>query len=76
VSTDQIRERLKNQGVGFTQAVAELQLKRAGVKLSPEWNRKRDVTTAAMQEARHGPLPSFDTVEALMADLEEEEFVP
>ncbi len=30
-------------------------------------------TIKAMQEARHGSLPSFDSVEALMADLNAED---
>ncbi|MGH8209012.1 MAG: type II toxin-antitoxin system RelB/DinJ family antitoxin [Steroidobacteraceae bacterium] len=30
-------------------------------------------TIAAMKEARQGGLPSFDSIEALMADLDEED---
>ena len=33
-------------------------------------------TIEAMTEARRGNLPSFDTVEELMADLTEEELLP
>jgi len=32
-----------------------------------------EATVAAMQEARHGKLPSFDTVDALMRDLHAED---
>ena len=37
--TDRIRERLKNQGVKFTQETARIQLELAGVVLSPDWTR-------------------------------------
>jgi hypothetical protein len=56
--TDRIRELLKNQGVRFTRETAEVQLKRAGVTLSPDWSRQRggksstDATAAAESAAR------------------------
>jgi hypothetical protein len=43
--TDRIRERLKNQAVGFTRDTAEVQLKLAGVTLSADWSRRTPKST-------------------------------
>ena len=37
--TNRIRERLKNPSLKLMREITELQLKRAGVKLSPDWSR-------------------------------------
>lgn len=47
---DRIRERLKNQGVQFTRDTAKVQLERAGVTLSSEWNR-HDAAGSSTDEA-------------------------
>ena len=53
--TDRTRERLKNQAVRFTRDTAEVQLKRAGVTLSPDWSRHRTVKPST--EAPPAPEP-------------------
>jgi hypothetical protein len=41
--TDRIRERLKNPALRLMREIAEAQLRRAGVKLSPDWSRHEPV---------------------------------
>jgi hypothetical protein len=41
--TDRIRERLKNPALKLMGKIAEVQLERAGVKLSPDWSRHAPV---------------------------------
>ena len=45
--TDRIRERLKNPALKLLHEIAEVQLKRAGVKLSPDWSRHEPVQPPA-----------------------------
>lgn len=61
-----------NPTLPLARAAAQEGLKRAGFTHLTNLRR----TNAAMDEARHGNLPSFDTVEELIADLDEEELLP
>jgi hypothetical protein len=55
--TDRIRELLKNQGVRFTREAAEVQLKRAGVTLSPDWSRNRAAKPSTGEKATAAQRP-------------------
>lgn len=48
---DHIKERLKNPTLPFLRETAEVQLKRAGVTLSPEWTRHPPAETADGNDA-------------------------
>jgi hypothetical protein len=64
--------RADNPTLPLARIAAQDGLKRAGFTELTSLKRTND----SMDEARHGALPSFDTVEALMADLDEEEILP
>ena len=52
---DRVRERIKNQGVAFSRKVAEVQLKRARVKLSADWSRQRPEKRSSDDEESASP---------------------